>query len=54
MSCWDCAAGGVGLIPKPLAKSVAHLLSAGKMAEFAPASNSSLAMVPEADEDEDD
>ena len=52
----DCVAGGKGLIPKHLAKSIAQLLSAGMMPEsgYAPASKSSLAMVPEANEDEDE
>ena len=44
--------GGVGLIPKPLAKRIAQMLSAGSMTDNALASKSSLAMVPEADEDE--
>lgn len=50
----ECGAGGVGLIPKALAKNVAKMLSGGIASDAAPVSKSSLAMVPEADEDEDD
>lgn len=52
----ECGAGGLGLIPKPLAKSIAHMLGSGMMTDNGPAaaSKSSLAMVPEAEEDEDE
>ena len=50
----ECGAGGVGLIPKALAKNIAKMLNGGVASDTAPVSNSSLAMVPEADENDDE
>ncbi len=52
LSCLD--AGGVGSIPKPLAKSIAEMLGSGMDNGAAAKSRSSLTMVPEGSEEDDD
>lgn len=44
--------GGVGNIPKALAKSIAQMFHGGIPANFSPPSSPALAMVPEGNENE--
>jgi hypothetical protein len=50
----DQIAGGVGSIPKPLAKSVAQTLGSGMESGAAAKPQFSLEMVPEGSEDDDE
>lgn len=47
------SAGGVGSIPKPLAKTIAQTLGSGMEGGAAAKPQSSLEMVPEGSEDDD-